>query len=324
MKDYRQFLFEAKDNKVTWIKKEPVTSSVENKKLKELIETATNEFFNLIYLSDKEIPKIDKESPILIYFGTSKEGRKILDEQGISQNHIYNCAEETKKSMKKDVWHNLLGDVDWLPKTVTDKSKINELTFPIICKPSEGHSGIGIMKFDTIEECQKELEKEDCKLDVFSEIIKDVDTEYRFVFVKDKLFLVHERIPIEKLNKTIDTKKTDESLGFLYVEQDLDKEDYNIPKIVKEFRNKINLDFFALDVMKDKKGKFWVIESNSGIGMGANTISRAYEAICQDYYGNVVSNKKELIEDICEQYFKEISKLYPKEVNKSKNAKIYK
>tara|TARA_Y100000389_G_scaffold6313_1_gene6078 strand:+ start:783 stop:1760 length:978 start_codon:yes stop_codon:yes gene_type:complete len=325
MKDYRQFLFEAKDYKVTWLKKEPVSSKVESKKLKELIETGTNELYNLIHITDKNIPTIDKESPILVYFGTDKDGVKLLDQQGIKQETVYNRTTEAAKSMRKDDWHNILGDAEWMPKTVTDVDKIDSLEFPIIAKPSEGHSGIGIMKFETMEDCQKELDRKDCNLDTFSEVIKDIDTEFRFVFVKDKLFLVHERIPIEEMNKTIDTKKPDESLGFLYVEQDLSKENYDISNIVKEFRNKINLDFYALDVMRDIKGKYWVIESNSGIGMGGNTMARSYEAICKDYYNtDIPVNKKKLVEQICKEYYDEIKKDYPKELKKSKNPKIYK
>jgi hypothetical protein len=325
MKDYKHFLFEAKDNKVTWIKKEPVKSAVESKKLKELIETSTNNFYNLIHISDKKIPTIDKDAPILVYFGTDKDGIKLLKDQGISQDDVYNRTEEASKSMKKDEWHDILGDAEWMPKTVTDSSKIKELDFPIIAKPSEGHSGIGIMKFDTIEDCEKELNKKDCNLDTFSEIIKDIDTEYRFIFVKGDLFLVHERIPIEELDSTIDTKKPDEALGFLYVEQDMDKEDYDVQSIVDDFRKKIDLDFYALDIMRDKKGKYWVIESNSGIGMGGNTMARAYEAICKDYYNtDIPVNKKKLVEQICKEYYDEIKKDYPKELKKSKNPKIYK
>jgi len=326
MKNYKQFLFEAKNNKVTWIKLEPVKSAVESKKLKELITTALDNFFNLIYLSNKTESTIDKETPILVYFGTNKDGIEYLKDQGIEQSDIYNRTVEVAKSSRKDDWHDLLGDKDWLPKTVTDKSKIKDLTFPIIAKPSQGHSGLGIMKFDTLEDCLKELDKKDNKLDTFSECIKDIDSEYRFVFVKGNLFLVHERIPIESNNKTIDTKKPDESLSFLYVEQDLsnDKFNYDISKIVDEFRKHIDLDFYALDVMQDKSGKYWVLESNSGIGMGGNTMSRAYEAIYKDFYNtDIPSDKKELVEQICSDYYNEILKMFPKEVKKSKNAKEY-
>tara|TARA_R110000737_G_scaffold338211_1_gene359035 strand:+ start:2973 stop:3947 length:975 start_codon:yes stop_codon:yes gene_type:complete len=324
MKDYRQFLFEAKDGKITWMKREKTKFSVESDKLKEINTTASNGLFNTIHITDKTIPTINKDAPILVYFGTSKKGNQILKDQGIDSKDVYNRGEETKKSMRKDDWHDLLGDADWMPKTVTDPSNIKDLEFPIIAKPSEGHSGLGIMKFDTLEDCQKELDKEDCDLDTFSEVIKDIDTEYRFVFVKGTLFLVYERIPIEELNKTIDTKKPNESLGFLYIEQDMSKEDYNVKQIVKEFRKKIDLDFYALDIMRDKKGKYWVLESNSAIGMGGNTMARSYEAIYKDYYNqDIPEDKKELVEDICSDYYKEISKLYPKEVNKSKNPKKY-
>jgi hypothetical protein len=326
MKDYRQFLFEAKDknDKVTWIKVGAVKSTVESKKLKELIATATDNFYTLIHVSDENIPTIDKDAPILIYFGTDKDGIQLLKDQGIKQSDVYNKTIEARKTLKKADWHNTLGDKDWLPKTVLDKKDISKLEFPIIAKPSEGHSGVGIMKFDNMEDCQKEIDKKDCNLDTFSEMIKDIDTEYRFVFVKDTLFLVHERIAIEADNKTITTKDPKESLSFLYVEQDLEKGDYDVTDIIKDFRKDFKQDFYALDIMLDTHGKYWVIESNGGIGMGGNTMARAYEAIYKDYYGKEISSdKKELVETICKEYYNEIKKDYPKEVKQSKNPKTY-
>ena len=328
MKDYRQFLFEAKiiDERIQWIKNAPISSSVESKVLKELIKKATENFYQPYFTADNKVPTLTKEQPILLYYADNEKeiGDKYLSENNITDSNIYNRTEEMAKSMQKKDWHELLGDKDWLPKTLTSRKGIEKLDFPIIAKPSEGHSGIGIMKFDTIEDCQKELSKKDCDLDLFSEMIKDIDTEYRFIFVKGELFLVHERIPIESDNKTISTKDPKETLSFLYIEQDLDKQDYDVKQIVKEFRKLIDLDFYALDIMLDKHGKYWVIESNSAIGMGGNTLSRTYEAIYKDFYNkDVPIDKKKMIEEICKGYYNEIKKDYPKELKKSKNPKIY-
>jgi len=326
MKNYKYFLFESKDknDKITWIKVGPVNSTVESKKLKELIETALENFYTLIHVSDKTIPTINKDAPILIYFGTNEDGIQLLKDQNIKQSDVYNKTVEARKALKKADWHKLLGDKDWLPKTVLDKKDINKLEFPIIAKPSEGHSGVGIMKFDNMEDCQKEIDKKDCNLDTFSEMIKDIDTEYRFIFVKDELFLVLERIGIIKDNKTITTKDPKESLSFLYVEQDLEKGDYDVKDIVKEFRKDFKQDFYALDIILDTHGKYWVIESNGGIGMGGNTMSRTYEAIYKDFYNkDIPADKKKLVEKICKEYHDEIKKDYPKEFKQSKNPKTY-
>ena len=328
MKNYRHFLNEDKttNERIQWIKNAPIKSSVESKVLKKLIEKAITNFYEPYFTADNKIPTLTKEQPILLYYASNEKeiGDKYLSENDITESDVYNRTDEMVKSMQKKDWHELLGDKEWLPKTLTSTKGINKLEFPIIAKPSEGHSGIGIMKFDNMEDCQKELDKKDCKLDVFSEMIKDIDTEYRFIFCKDKLFLVHERIAIEANNKTITTKDPKESLSFLYVEQDLSKQDYDVAKLVKEFRKDIDLDFYALDIMLDKDGKYWVIESNSAIGMGGNTLARTYGAIYEDFYGKKVSNEtNEMIEEICEGYYNEIKKDYPKELKKSKNPKTY-
>jgi glutathione synthase/RimK-type ligase-like ATP-grasp enzyme len=322
MYNYRHFLFEQSTDKINWIKSKPVKSAVESPKLKELINKAMSSFFNLIHLDDDNI-KIQKDKPLLVYFGSNEKGIQILKKLRIPSDICYNKTEEVKKSSNKKDFHELLGDKEYLPKTVTDRSKIKSLKFPIIAKPSKGHSGLGIFKFDTIDECTKELENNK-ELDVFSECIKDIDTEYRFVFVKDKLFLVHERVAIQENNKTIHTKEPDEKLSFLYVEQDLEKQDYKIQDLVSDLRKSIQLDFYALDLILDKNGKYWLLETNSGIGMGANTLSRAYSALYTDFYKKEPSTlKKELIEEICSEYYKEIKNLYPNEIKKSKNPKKY-
>ena len=330
MKDYRHFLFEAhkNDGKVQWIKNAPINSKVSSKVLKELIEKATTNFYKPYFTADNKVPKLTTDEPILLYYASNEAeiGKKYLDENNISNDDVYNRTEEMTKSMDKKSWHELFGDKDWLPKTLTTTEGLDKLNYPIIAKPSEGQSGNGIMKFDSYEDCKKEIEKKDSKLDVFCEMIKDAVTEYRFVFVKDKLFLVHERVPILEDNKTIHTKKPDEDLSFLYVEQDQSKKEYDLSDIVKEFRKVIDLDFYALDVILDKNGKYWVLESNGAIGMGGNTLARAYEAIYKDFYDTdeLPKDKADLVEEICAGYYNEIKKDYPKELEKSLNPKIYK
>ena len=314
-------------DKVQWIKVKPVKSKVESDKLKELIELATSELFEVFYLEENPFhKKMTKKRPILKYGVNEVKLHTLLAFNNLIEGDYYNNSAESLKSADKKSWHEMLGNKDYLPLTVTDKREIKKLEFPIIAKPAEGHSGIGIMKFDTLEECEAEVNKQECVLDTYSEMVKDIDTEYRFLFVKDKVFLMHERVAIKKDNKTITTKKANEELSFLYVEQDLDKftDSKQLDDILIDFRKYVDLDFFALDILVDKNGKYWLIESNSNAGMGGNTLARAYEGIYKDFFDtDIPQNKQKIIDYICEEYYKEINRMYPEEMKKSKNPKIY-
>jgi len=321
--DYNSF--NDKD-KVQWIKSDPATSAVANEKLNELIDIAMKELFDLFLVHDQLKRKMDNKKPILKFGNHNPDIYMLLSYSNVNPDYIYNRIEETKKSSNKKNWHELLGNKDYIPKTVTDIKEIKNLEFPIIAKPSKGHSGLGIMKFDTYEECMDEVKKDDCKLDTFSEMVKDISTEYRMMLVKDNLHTIFERVPIIKENKTITTKDPDERLRFLYVEQDHDKfgDSEEIKKIASDFYKYIDLDFCALDFIVDKNGKYWLIESNSCPGMGANNLANSYKAIYEDYYKKPIPEAKQKIVDyLCTEYYKEIKKLYPKEIEKSKNRKIY-
>jgi hypothetical protein len=275
MNNYLFYLNESlNDRKIQWLKIIDPSNVPENAPLKKLIGEVVNNFYDVVNINGKKKVKLDTTKPILSYFADNKGGDKILFDNNISFSDIYNDKKEVSKSGSKKLFHEVLGDVDYIPKTVTNVKDIDKLSFPIVGKPASGHSGIGIVKVDNKEELEKELKKRD--LDVFSEAINNIDTEYRLVFVKDKLIIAYERIPVKELNKTLDTKDPDDSLQFLYVEQDLDKHKFKLDKMLKDFKSKIDLDFFALDVIEDKNGKLWLLESNSAIGMGANTLAEVY------------------------------------------------
>lgn len=325
-----KYIYNYKDydnkDKVQWIKSDSVNSAVENPRLIELIDMVMDELFDLFLVHDNIKRKLDNRKPILKFGNHNADIYTLLSFSNVNPEHVYNTIEESKKSSDKKEWHELFGDKEYLPKTVTNTREIKKLEFPIIAKPSKGHSGIGIMKFDTFEECEKEISKDGCELDTFSEMIKDIDTEYRFMFVKNDAHTILERVPIEKENKTILTKKPNETLSFVYIEQDKDKfEDMDaIKKIADDFYKHIDLDFCALDIMLDKNGKYWLIESNSCPGMGANNLANSYSAIYKDFYDkDVPEDKQQLVDYVCSEYYKEINKLYPNEMKKSKIPKIY-
>lgn len=229
---------------------------------------------------------IPQNVPVLYYGGHQSDAREFIDKLNIQPRNMYNTPDEMEKSGDKVTFGKLYEGVDWMPKTVytKDDALSGAVGFPVIAKVKDGHSGIGIEKFDTKEE----LAKSKKEYDLYSQFI-DFKQEFRCMMIKERCFMVNERIPFEASNKTIRTKKADEQVEFMYVYTDIDKipKEFNdeIQRISLEIRKKIKLGFWSLDVVMDENGKLWVLEINSATGLGAAKLVEGYIQIFEDYYG---------------------------------------
>jgi hypothetical protein len=249
---------------------------------------------------------VPQNLPILYYGGNNKDALRFLEKHNIKRENMYNKPEDMKISGSKIDFAKLFEKCDWLPKTVfsRDEAIDGAVGFPIIAKISDGHSGLGIKKFDTAKDLEKEpasfdLKGESREFDLYSQFI-DFDREYRCFFIKDKCFTVNERVPIKDENKSIRTKKVDEKVKFIYAYQDnfkIPKEFFDeIYRISAELREEIKLDIWSLDIVVDKKGKMWVLETNSATGMGSVKLCDTYIKIFEDFYKLTLPNsyKEEL------------------------------
>ena len=101
---------------------------------------------------------------------------------------MYNQPELLSLSGDKIEFAKVFKKFNWLPKTVFSKKEAIEgaVGFPVVAKIKDGHSGIGIQKFDTAKELQDSKET----FDLYCQFI-DFDREYRVAFCKEKIFLIY-------------------------------------------------------------------------------------------------------------------------------------
>lgn len=249
-------------------------------------EALFHNYFTKTGFNDKKVV-VDNDIPLL-YYGGSKdaESKSFLDNKNINPENLYNKRELLMTSGDKVIFANTFEKNDWLPKTVFSKKEAIDgaVGFPVIAKIKNGHSGLGIEKFDTAEELEKSKEK----FDLFCQFI-DFDREYRIVFCQDKIIIINERVPTIEDDRSIQTKKADEKISFTYVYQDRNKVPaeftQNAEKICGDIKKDLDLNLWSLDIVVDKKGKMWVMETSSATGLGSVKMCEVYKAIYEDFYG---------------------------------------
>jgi glutathione synthase/RimK-type ligase-like ATP-grasp enzyme len=330
LKTFNEFITEKThqvNRKVQFIKVDPVKSNTDNKVMKKLTEDARDRFYEVFLQEDyKDIlsltDKMDLNRPMLVYAGSKNKDTEKFVMEIYEKNPamVYNIPKEMKKTGSKVEFHKIFDSEDFVPKTVFKLDETEGLAWPIIAKPSEGHSGRGIEKFKTIDE----LKTSKNKFDLYSECI-DFDREFRALCLKDKALVIYERQLIEEDNKSIETKKPDEDVSFVYIDQDMKKlpfmEDLN--HIISKFLKKVPLDVYSLDFFtKRKGGKLMLIEANSCSGLGSNSLVHVYEALYEDFYNEKpTAADAKFIEKIKETYCKTAADDYPKEHKRSLSPK---
>lgn len=321
---FQEFVNEAKKQptkKIQFLKVDPVHATTDNKDMKRLTEEARDRFFEVILIGDKKIPeimeKMDDSLPLLVYAGSKSEDveKMVMEIYEKSPKRVYNLPENMKKTGSKVEFHKIFDKENYIPKTVFKIDETEKLKYPIIAKPAEGHSGLGIEKFDSL----KELKASKNKFDLYSEFV-DFDREFRMLCVKDKPILVYERQLIESENKSIETKEADEKVAFVYIDQDMSKLKFmdELNSIVEDFMKKVPLGVYSLDFFTEKSGGIKIIEANSCSGLGANSLVYVYEEMFEDFYGSKVSgDDAKFINETKKEYRKIVEADYPKEYKKS-------
>jgi hypothetical protein len=286
---------------------------------------AASRLFKIIATSEHSATDvdIDHSMPIIYYSGSGVNGVNWVKNKDIKDENLYNKPEGMKISANKVDFQKLFGTEAFMPKAVFTKAKAKDLTFPIVAKIADGHSGQGIVKFKNYEALKKSTDK----FDLYMEYV-DFVTEYRCVFCKDELIAINERVPVEEDNKTIDNMKYDEKVSFCYVDQDIDKVPFasQVEEMARTIRGKLAIDLYSVDVVLDKDDKVWCLEVNTATGIGASKMALIYMKIYEQHYGKKLpaAYKKELTD----RYIKTGNSLnYPsraKEIAKSKYAIDYK
>ena len=322
LKLFEQFISESQkqDTKIQILRVKEVEHSDQD--FGELTKEVSNRCFTSVYMpsyknEQEKLNSIVNLDLPMIYYGKREGWTADFINEVIRENRkkVYNVPSEMKKTGDKVSFHKIFGDVEFIPKTVFSIDEAEGLTYPVIAKPSDGMSGIGIEKFDSYED----LKSSNGKFDLYSQCV-DFEREFRALCVKDNVIVVYERVPIIKDNKTVSTKKRDEAVSFLYVEQDIEKFPLvkELGDLVKEFRNKIDLDLYSVDFFADQDNKLWMIEGNASSGLGSTTLSRLYPAILKDQGMSEPSDElKDFLNKTIKEYRETLKKDFPKEYKKS-------
>jgi len=240
---------------------------------------AGNKYFTQI--TENNIDKIDinPDYPILNY--QSDLINQLLKEGRIKEENVYNKPKDIKLSGSKKEFHKLVEGDDAIPKTVFNKNEaLSNLKFPIIAKPSEGHSGLGIQIFDKPEL----LEDVDEKIfDTYSEFV-DKEEEHRFMNFAGKPIFWMARTPDNEKAKT-GKGGANEEMSFEYQRRDIKDIPKDYAKVLKRFcKIYEKFPFICFDMMRGKDGKVYVIESNAQPGVPFDSTVQMYKGIYEDFY----------------------------------------
>lgn len=302
-------------------------TSKSDEKVKELMSILYEDWIHLVlikgyqdYNRNEKIPdnrrynEIDYSLPIL---NMTSRPHVFLEHP---RAQIYNKIEDYPVSSDKVTFSKIFEDSKYLPKTAFTLKNAKNLQFPIIAKPAKGFSAQGIEIFKTI----KDLEKADTsKFDLYSEA-KDIKTEFRLFVMNGRIIHLAERIKNSKNDKSVGVKKSDEKIDLVYIDQDLDTFP---PKLLRklllidtEVRQKVNLDFYDIDLILDTDDNFWIPEINGAPGIGPSMFLPIYrEWINMVYHRPLKDYSENILKSIADQHQKFIKETYPTEYNSSIN-----
>ena len=261
----------------------------------------------------KELKKLN--IPIINW--SSKIWLDKIAKEGYKPNpkFLYNKVEEKEKAFMKSTFYKLFEKEDFITPTVYKYEDTKKLNFPIIAKPDQGHTGVGITKFDSYEELEKYKYKE--AFDLYQEAIK-IDKEIRIGVLNDNVIFYFVRKPMDNKSKFLAGKEKSEEdsqkemakkeLDFKYIimtSEDFYEDDImasGIIDLVKKVKEKVDLEFIVFDIALDKNSKPYVLEINVHPGTPGATLWEIYEAVYKDHY-------KEEVPEEAMKYVKVLNRL---------------
>ena len=202
----------------------------------------------------------------------------------LNKENIYNLPKYSEEVSKKERFHQIVGQHENIPLSVFTKNHAtNYLAFPVIAKPSDNHSGLGIQVFKTAQE----LQDSDGDFSVFSEFV-DKSEEHRFMIFNGEIMAWMERKPLNQKAKTGEGDK-DGEMDFAYEYKVDDRPSTEYIDVIKKFVELFpDLPYMTLDVMKGKDDRVYIIEINSKAGMPFDITTKLYKNIFKDFYGKNV------------------------------------
>jgi len=300
IKLYEQFLREAKEPQDLY-KIYLAVDPKSGQRFWSFKDFAGSKFFVQLTPDNYKDIEINPNYPILTY--NSGVINTLLEEGLIKLENVYNKPEFIKQSGSKAEFHKLVAGDENIPKTAHSADDALEMIgFPMIAKPAEGHSVLGIQVLKSQEDFD---EADHDKLDVYSEYIDKV-SEHRFFTFKGKPFFWQERHPQNDKAKTGDGSG-DEKMSFTYTKKNLKNLPQKYFDLIEKFGKIMeDLPYICFDVMESKDGKLYIIESNSQPGVPFDSTVAIYRVLFEDFFKTPVEPAtdaalKELSKQLCDK-----------------------
>jgi hypothetical protein len=233
----------------------------------------------IILTKDIEPGDVPKNYPVLNYDRRTLE--RLLDNGTIKPSQVYNKIEARKSVSSKSEFYKLHSASGYIIPNVTDASKIETLKFPIVAKPDNEHSGLGISVFKD----KDEFENADLgKFTSFSEKV-NISEEHRYFIWRGEVIQWTQRIPMDKETADIGKKDPNKETNFSYILKNIKNIKSEHLKACRYFANAhSDLDFYAVDLAETEDGKIYVFEMNSEPGALFGVMAIVYQKIYEDYY----------------------------------------
>lgn len=247
-------------------------------------EYSTHEYWTIITRED-EPTTVPKDLPVLNYDRKTLE--KMIKAGSIRDNQVYNKLQAREKVSSKAEFYKAHAKSGFIIPTVLDPEKIKELKFPIVAKPDNNHSGLGIKVFEKPED----LDKVDLSnFSSFSEKI-NIKEEHRFFVWRSEVIQWTERMPMDEETKDIAKKAEDKETNFAYILRDETPGEEFLKCIAYFGDYHSDLDFYAIDIAKTEDDKIYVFEINSEPGALFGVMTLVYERIYEDWYETQLSDE---------------------------------
>ncbi len=245
---------------------------------------STSDYWTVIVRSD-EPTTVPKDLPVLNYDRETLQ--KMIKAGAIRDNQVYNKLSARQKVSSKAEFYKAHAKSGFIIPTVLDPDKIEQINFPVVAKPDNNHSGLGIKVFEKPEDMDKiDLSK----FSSFSEKIK-IKEEHRFFVWRSEVIQWTERQPMDEETKDIAKKADDKETNFAYILRDETPGDEFLKCIAYFGDYHSDLDFYAIDIAKTYDDKIYVFEINSEPGALFGVMALVYERIYEDWYETQLSDE---------------------------------
>jgi hypothetical protein len=243
---------------------------------------STKEYW-VILTREFEETEIPKELPILNYDRKTLE--KLIEQGLVKERQIYNKLDARKKVSSKAEFYKLHAESGYIVPSVLDPKKIKDLNFPIVAKPDNAHSGLGIKVFKNEEDLK------DADLTEFSSFSEKITIkeEHRFFMWRGQMIQWTQRKPMDDATADIAKKDPNKETNFSYILRN-EKISDDISKVLTYFSEAhSDLDFYAIDLAETEDGKIYVFEMNSEPGALFGVMTLVYQKIYEDWYKKPLS-----------------------------------